>query len=332
MPDGSVLVVDSLKRLVLLDSNLAFRRVLVDSVPSRIRPRWTTTGFLIPVKADEAWYVDGIRPMYSRVVGDSVVASNVALPRPDLTFPAWIDNMGGRPAFDTKGRLVYAALRTILPVYAAVGDSAWLFGIDPEHPPMGDNRLLPVAAFVAVGQFRHVDSRNQLHPVLPNDLWAVVGDAVVVLRANGAVIEKWSVDGARVATATLPRDPRVIGAAQKQHIVDSVRSGAMAYQAEHPEETVATNLVAASALPDTLPAFRGDAPVVDPAGRLWVIESPLYSGTDSTTALVIDVTGDFGRVIERRVLPPGAKIAAVGANSIYLWRFFGPLERVRLNR
>src|SRR3954468_10839582 len=43
LPDGRVLVVDSLKRLIALDSNLAFLKVVVDSIPTRNRPPWPTT-------------------------------------------------------------------------------------------------------------------------------------------------------------------------------------------------------------------------------------------------------------------------------------------------
>jgi hypothetical protein len=153
----------------------------------------------------------------------------------------------------------------------------------------------------------------------------------VVLRSNGTTVEKWSLKDSLIATVRLAYTPRVIGLAEKQRIVDSVRASQGALKAKHPDDPVATALVDAAELPDTIPAYRGDKPVIDSWGRLWVIENPLVTW-DSTVALVIDVGKHFGQVIERRVLPPNARIAAVGVNSIYLWRPFGPLERYRLSR
>jgi hypothetical protein len=200
------------------------------------------------------------------------------------------------------------------------------------RPRAEDNRLLPGRTFAPLAQYRVVDGDGRSRPVIGNDLWALASDGVVVLRAGGTVMEKWSVDGSLVATVKLPYVPRVIGTAEKQRIVDSARASAEALKAKYPDDPVVTAVVEPSALPDTLPAYRGDQPVIDPRGRIWVVENPLVTRTDSTVALVIDVGRDFGRVVERRVLPPNARIAAIGASSIYLWRPFGPLERFALNR
>ena len=236
LPDGRVLAVDSIKRLVLLDSNLSLLRVVVDSVPTRIRPPWPTTGFLIPYENGGVAYVDGVRPMFSQILGDSVIAANRPLPRTDL-IPA-IDHIGGRAAFDSSGRLVYAILRTAPPAYWRTGDSAYLAEIDSRRPPTGDPRMLPQKTITAVAELYHVDSAGRNRAILANDLWAVVGGTIVVLRADGRTIEKWSFDGVRLEVVKLPREPRVLSMAEKRHIVDSVRTMAEAYKARHPEEPV----------------------------------------------------------------------------------------------
>ena len=330
LSDGRVLVVDSLTRLVLLDSSLHFVRVVIDSIPSQLRTPASMTGSLIPTPDGGALYVDGKRNMFAVIDAKGDVESEGhPLPRPDVTLFRWL--WGGRTAADPAGRLIYAHYPTRGPINFAFGDTAFLIAVDPFAPAYGDPQALPAKRIVALYEPRVTDS-GALRPVQTNDAWAVVPRGIVILRAESNRAELRTFDGDSVFARPIDVPRIALSIEEKKRLVDStqfrVRQAAETLRTA-PHESVITNVQTPERLPDVRPSYWMNSLVAGANGTVWFIENRPYHMNDSTVAQAID-PGSGLATVDRLLIPPRMKILAFGKDAVYLWRPFGELTKVRI--
>ena len=331
LPDGRVLVVDSARRLLLLDSALRLVRVVAESPPGDLLVS-PSQGMLIPYGRSGSLYLDGVRPEFAFVSDSGFAGQPQPLPRPGDVRNLW-GRDGGIPGSDSAGNIVYA-VNLLIPeqrvTWETVGDTAFLIAVNPSKAFTGNPATRGATPIVGVVERRLTTPDVRLRPVVPNDVWAIVDDAVVVFRASDFSVEKWTTDGRLIGHAMLPYKKIVLSETEKVRIVDSARTAQRRTMGQHAWPILVTSIVEPREVPDFLPPFLRNSAVAAADGAVWLIENLRYGIGDDHIASIVNVTNEFGTVRGRVLIPSGMAILGIGNGVVYLWRPYGELRKVRI--
>jgi len=238
LADGRVLVNDGARRrLLLLDTTLAVRAVVLDSLTEVENAYGTRPGTLIPYRGDSTLFVDPAT--YAMLVLDPAgrIARVRSVPRAqDVTFLT-NQNAFGVAGVDGAGRLVFRVnaqpARPVVrppagvPYIPSPPDSAFVVAIH------FDTRKLDTLAAVRVPKQTIVVRQTSdgfnfnatVNPLPLVDDWAVLPDgSVAVVRGRDYRVEWLAPDGARSSSEKLPFPWVRLADEDKQHFVDSIRT------------------------------------------------------------------------------------------------------------
>lgn len=238
LPDGRVLVNDAAnRRLLLLDTMLVLERVVLDSASERENTYGNRQGALIAHRGDSTLFIDP--NSLAMLVIDA--AGNVARVRsvPRAQDVNRYTSGGGANLFtDARGRLVYRmnarpaepARRPPrgVPYIPQPPDSAFVVALDMETrrlDTLGAVRAPKEEYTVRVSPNGGWSFNNTINPVPTWDEWAVLSDGTVAfVRWIDYRVDYLNPDGSWTSSAKLPYDWRPISSADKERIVDSVKT------------------------------------------------------------------------------------------------------------
>lgn len=244
--DGQVLVNDGMRRqLILLDKNLAFARIVLDSVSSGERYGPVATP-IIPALADSTFFLD----RESRVLllidpNGKVVRTTAAPTQPrDFNFLAM-----SRSGIDGGGNLIFRA--PALPVPKRIGDTTSKVVITEVRPPQqgpilrANFETRKTDTVITVKQVSGVRSvavkdpssplsvKAFMNPLEAVDEWAMLSDgSIAVVRGSDYHVEFVRANGKRESGPKLPFDWKQLTDSDKQRIIDSARTAVGAIVAE----------------------------------------------------------------------------------------------------
>ena len=203
------------------------------------------------------------------------------------------------------------------------------------RPPTGNATVRPAP------NGRGVSITNGLaNPLLPLDSWAVLLDGrIAVVRGDAYRVDFYAPHGARTTGAAAPYGKIRVDAAVKEMIIAQRRrqlSGAAPRSRPGGGETpdipsdAMKRLLDLDPWPEFMPPFLRDAAIARNNGQIWV----LRAAPTETAPSVYDVFDGAGRLAGRVQLPPGTRVVAFGAGTVYAVRTDADelqyLERYRL--
>jgi hypothetical protein len=244
LADGRVILNDgSRRRLLMLDSSLKVRAVLLDSLTEVRNAYGAGAGALLPYRGDSSMFIDPQTLAMLVLDGSGKVVRVRSVPRAENANRMSQGGGGGGgnaglPAFDAKGRLVYRINAQAnfpnprpprgVPYFRVPSDSAFIVGIDLDSrkiDTLGTVRVQP--QFVAVrrnsnGTFNTTNISNPLPLV---DDWAVLSDGTLAfVRGRDYRVEWLQPDGSLRSSEKLPFPWVQITLENKERMVDSMRT------------------------------------------------------------------------------------------------------------
>lgn len=351
--DGHVIVgAGARQRVYAFDSTLKNFTLVADSGSGTGNIPIRTTG-VIPYLGDSTLLPDfGANALLVLDAAGKQIRSMAPPRAQDLLFLG-IPAAFGRPALDTKGRIVY---RTQLPP-----------NIRPKPTPSGSQQveMTPISADTAPivrGDFdtRRIDTlawlktpsqgrmameikenpaggaptvlmRMLVNPFPMADEWAMLSDGTLALvRAHDYHIDWIDPDGTRRSTPKMPIDWRRYTDLERIARVDSVRKLAeeqirrgVAAQtsAGGPQFKFDVGIVPDSEFPTFYPPIQQGSVLADLDGHLWILPT---TSTNVVNGLTYDVVNRTGEIIERVQLPKNYVLAGFGPrNTLYLTKADG---------
>jgi hypothetical protein len=318
------------RRLVLLDSMLTLKRVILDSTAQGPNSYGAGVGALLRYRGDSLIFVDIRASAVLILTADGRVARTEALPSA-VDGSALPGGSRGFPAFDSKGRLIFRLLpaRTqgseLLKARGPaqmMADSAALVAVDfssHKTDTVAFLRTIGQRIYVTESDAGEVQAKPILRPIVVVDDWAVRSDGSVgVLRGRDYHLDVLSVN-----TRTVVSQPRIpfawvrLSDEDKRTLVDSARKAAeaavaarIASGATRPSEFPYWSS-APEDLPDHRPAFVSGALRADNVANLWV-----RTTTHSRNGLPqYDVLNAAGALVDRVTVPANSAIAGFGQSG-----------------
>lgn len=364
LPNGSVLVNDPTKRqLVLFDSTLRKHKVIADTSTNSpnsygLRP---SVGGLIPYVGDSSLFIDSESGAFLVIDPHGEFKRVMAPTRAsDLTYIS--SATFGTAGFDSKGRLIYRAVRRTpqqmmgfgMPIagqttFIQQADSAPIMRMDL------DRRSVDTIAFMKSAIARQAITGNSssmrvvsvVNPVPAADDWTLTPDGVIaIVRAQDYHIDWLGPDGKMTSTPKMPFDWKRISPEEKQQIIDSVRKAEADRVAKLPPPGPAVPgvflptpapfmTVDAKELPDFYPPVRQGQVRADRDGHIWIL--PSTAAGAAVSGLRYDVVNREGVIVERVQLPKGRTLVGFGPNgTIYMHNVKSParaaIERAQVAR
>ncbi|MBC8087804.1 MAG: hypothetical protein H7Z40_11110, partial [Phycisphaerae bacterium] len=310
---GRVLVNDGVRRqLVILDANLADRKVLVDSVVEGGQSYGSRAAPFIPYLGDSTLFVD--EASLSFVLIDPAGKITRVMSPPKAKDMLWLTR--GTSGVDHQGNLVYRSMYPSTRIPAS-GNTRAKF-VYPDSAPLiranFETRVLDTIGTVKIQPTVPVDESKDakgnwimkitLNPLPLVDEWAVLSNGTVAMvRGADYHIDLVEPDGTRRSAPKLPFDFRRLTDADKQLLVDSARAAEekrratavpmppqsgreAAIQPTRPSMPPLVEFVPFSALPDYYPPIRNGATKADADGNLWIL--PTTSARSLKGELVYD--------------------------------------------
>ena len=335
-PDGGVVVADrSRGRLLLLDRNMKFVRIIADStLLGGVRVPFGSF-IAMPYAGDTSVIVDAGNSALIFIDRNGKQVRLVALPRGQDARNIGTGYYG--QFIDPQGRIVYR------------GNYPRPREVSPGEPPRTqdstavvradyDRRALDtlIAVRMLVGQIDITppgSARQTLKMIsnTGNDDWAMLADgSIAVVRHQDYHIDWVYADGTRASTPKMPFDWRRLSDEEKQARIDTARilnermdrlRDSMA-RSRLPvrEELLSPNRVYATPaeIPDYFAPLRGANTLnPDADNRLWITPS---TSLQARGGLLMDVVNKKGVIEERVQLPPNAAIAGFGPNGTVFLR------------
>ena len=242
LPDGRVLLNDGARRrLLLMDTTLKVVGVVLDSLAEVENTYGTRPGAVIPYRGDSTLFVDPASFVMLVLDPAGKVARVRSVPR--VQDVQWLmgQQQGGSPASvgaDGRGRLVYriparAARPTVapprgVPWFPQEPDSAFLVAMDLDtrtQDTIGTIRIPKTAYVVRRLGDGGINVFNVINPLPLTDDWAVLPDgAVAFVRGIDYRVDYLHPDGTRTSSPKLPFDWQRMSDADRQRLVDSVKT------------------------------------------------------------------------------------------------------------
>ena len=240
LPDGRVLLNDGARRrLLLMDTTLKTVGVVLDSLAEVENTYGTRQGALIPYRGDSTLFVDPASFVMLVLDPTGKVARVRSVPR--VQDVQWLTGQGGTSASvgaDARGRLVYriparAGRPTVapprgVPWFPQEPDSAFIVAMDL------DTRTQDTVGAIRIPKTSYVVRRlgdgginvfNVINPMPMTDDWAVLPDgSVAFVRGIDYRVDYLNPDGTRTAGPKLPFDWQRMTDADRERLVDSVRT------------------------------------------------------------------------------------------------------------
>jgi hypothetical protein len=361
---GTVLVNDGIRRqLILLDNQLGFKRIVIDSVSTAGQSYGPIATPFISYLADSTLFVDG-RATSLVVIdprGNATRVMSVPSGR-DLRTLAYTTS-----GTDDKGNLLYLVYPSATSASRALPSAPGASATQPARPDSAavvranfDTRAIDTVGRVRIQASvftRSVQLENgqmqvtkTINPVTSVDEWAVLSDgSVAFIRGHDYHIDWLMPNGEQRSSAKLPFDWKPLGESDKLALIDSARKaeeksiaeaktarkGAMAEVAfgvvPMPDPTIL--FVPLTEMGDYYPAMRYGAAKADQDGALWIL--PTTSAHSRSGELIYDVVNNRGELVERVRIPHDRSIAGFGKGGVvYLMfrdgAFVWHLERTRV--
>ena len=232
---GEVIVNDGAHRqLILLDSRLARRRTILDSIASGPNGYGPVASPLIRFMGDSSIFVDGASQSLIVIDSHGQVARTIAAPaRNDMRFLA-----GGRSTTDDIGNLYYRVAPLVRTSTQPTVD-----GVQTVTSKVADSALLVRASFATgvVDTVAQIDqpskssliisgtaggkttARFVLHPMESMDEWVALPNGMVaILRGHDYHIDWISMNGKRSSSARIPTDLLPLPELGKLAFIDSL--------------------------------------------------------------------------------------------------------------
>lgn len=238
LSDGRVLLNDGTRRrLLMLDTTLAVRGVVLDSLTEVENAYGTRTGALIAYRGDTTLFVDPATYAMLMIDGAGKIARVRSVPRAqDVQWLTSTDPSNGVPGFDTQGRLVYRipaqparpAVRppSNVPYFPTPPDSAFVVGmhLDTRKLDTLASVRIPKVTFVVKQTSDGINVMSSRVPIPLVDDWAVRSDgSVAFVRGRDYRVEWLGADGTLASGEKLPFPWVRMPAEAKDAYVDSVR-------------------------------------------------------------------------------------------------------------
>ena len=238
LPDGRVLVNDGTgRRLLLLDSNLVIQRVVLDSVSEREDTYGNRQGALIAHRGDSSLFIDPNSLAMLVIDPAGNIARVRSVPRAQ-DVGRYTSGAGANLFTDARGRLIYrmnarAAEPTVrpprgVPYIPQEPDSAFIVALDMETrklDTLGAVRIPKEEYSVRVSPNGGWNFNNSINPIPTEDAWAVLSDgSVAFVRWIDYRIDYLNPDGSWSSSEKLPYEWQPISPADKERIVDSVKT------------------------------------------------------------------------------------------------------------
>jgi hypothetical protein len=239
LPDGRVLVNDvGSRRLLLLDTTLATERVVLDSASELANTYGNRNGALIAHRGDSSLFIDPSSLSLLVLDAGGNIARVRSVPRAQ-DVGRYAGGFGGSAGFtDARGRLVYRVnARPAPPVrppprgvpyVPSEPDSAFVVALDM------DSRRLDTLGAVRIPRQRYTvrlspnggwSFNSSMNPMPTTDEWTVLSDGTVAfVRWIDYRVDYLNPDGSWTSSAKLPYDWQPMSAADKERLVDSVRT------------------------------------------------------------------------------------------------------------
>ncbi|GLC25910.1 hypothetical protein [Roseisolibacter agri] len=241
LPDGRVLLNDGARRrLLLMDTTLKTVGVVLDSLAEVENTYGTRQGTLIPYRGDSTLFVDPASFVMLVLDPQGKVARVRSVPR--VQDVGWLTGQqGGSSASvgaDARGRLVYRiparpARPTVapprgVPWFPQEPDSAFIVAMDLDtrtQDTVGAIRIPKTSYVVRRQGDGGINVFNVINPMPMTDDWAVLPDgSVAFVRGIDYRIDYLNPDGTRTAGPKLPFDWQRMTDADRERLVDSVKS------------------------------------------------------------------------------------------------------------
>jgi hypothetical protein len=235
LSDGRVLVNDPMRRrLIVLDSALQMKGVVLDSVAEAENTYGIRPGTVLPYRGDSIVFID--QASYAMLIIDPSlkIARVRAVPRTDELYML----TEGQAAFDTRGRLIqrrYArpappkvAPPAGVPWFPDEPDSAFVVAIDMDTRKADTIGSFRIPKYITVPkqmQEGHWSFMSLVNPLRLTDDWTVMPDGrVAFLRGRDYRIEWRAPDGTMTSSPKIPFDWVRLEDADKKRLVDSTRA------------------------------------------------------------------------------------------------------------
>ena len=238
LPDGRVLVNDAAsRRLLLLDTMLVLERVVLDSASEREDTYGNRQGALIAHRGDSTLFIDPNSLAMLLIDPSGNIARVRSVPRAQ-DVNRYTSGGGANLFTDARGRLVYRmnvrpaepARRPPrgVPYIPQEPDSALIVALDMESrrlDTLGAVRTAREEYTVRMSPNGGWSFNNTINPIPTQDEWAVLSDgAVAFVRWIDYRVDYLNPDGSWTSSAKLPYDWQPISPADKEKIVDSVKT------------------------------------------------------------------------------------------------------------
>ena len=243
LPDGRVLLNDvGSRRLLLLDTLLATERVILDSASEKENTYGNRPGGLIAHRGDSTLFIDPMSLAMLVIDPQGNIARVRSVPRAQDVGRYGGGGGGGGSASnaftDARGRLVYRvnarpaepARRPPrgIPYIPVEPDSAFVVALDMETrkiDTLGAVRVPKFEITVRVSPNGGWDFVSAINPIPTQDEWAVLSDgSVAFVRWIDYRVDYLDPDGRWTSSGKIPYEWQPIAPAEKERIVDSVRT------------------------------------------------------------------------------------------------------------
>jgi len=231
---GGVYVNDiTARRLLLFDSTLQNRTVVLDSSGEGASSYGTFPGTLLPYHGDSALFIAPQALSMLVLSPAGAVARVMAVPPSGGGLPALLGNIFGTPGFDAQGRLVYFSPVRMRFAATPGGDLPRLEPPDSAFVVRFDvaGRRQDTAAVIRIPQTRSSISRDdqgRIHitmtafPPRTVDDWAVTSDgAIALVRGQDYHVDWLNPDGTRTSTPRMPYAWERLSDSDKTALIDS---------------------------------------------------------------------------------------------------------------
>jgi hypothetical protein len=235
LSDGRVLLNDGTRRrLLLLDSTMALKGVVLDSIAESENTYGVRPGALLAYRGDSVVFID--QTSYAMLIIDPSmkIARVRAVPRTDELYML----TDGQGAFDARGRLIqrrYAmpappkvAPPPGVPWFPDEPDSAFVVAIDMDTRKSDTIGVIRIPKYVSViktmpdGGWMFMSKTN---PLRLTDDWTVTADGrVAFVRGRDYRVEYVNPDGTVTSSPKIPFDWVRLEEADKKRLVDSTRA------------------------------------------------------------------------------------------------------------
>lgn len=343
--NGEVLVNDAIRRrVVVLDRNLSFVRVVLDSSGPGSQLYGPRAAPTIQYLGDSTLFVDVVGRSLVVIDGHGKVVRVMAAPNQrDLDYLYYSPALA-----DAEGNLVYQ------PIMVRFATPDGKFPPPPDSQPLVranfETRMVDTIGRVKVptsiysSSVQRPDGKVQttktINPVTTIDVWTVFADGTVAfVRGHDYHIDIMSSSGKLQSAPKMPFDWKRLSDDDKLALIDSsqraedkavadAKSNARERQLTTQQEAprgVAPSLdpiikfVPLSEMADYYPAIRAGAAKPDADNNIWIL--PTTSAQSKAGALVYDVVNRKGELTHRVRVPPNRSIAGFAPNGVIFLMF-----------